>query len=171
MTETVGFLSSSKEPRLVAGSSYSVSLSTAEEPYVSYQLCDGRRNCNQQRSDCHPGNHISLLITVPMPQPASVPVLAKKLPGSSQAPRPRVASLLRRNSLEAAVLVWHIFYYIINKRSPHQRRAVGFLSSSKSTRLVAGSSYSVYSLTAEEPYALAAVLRRHTFVLEYILNI
>ena len=63
-------------------------------------LCDGRRNCIRKRSDCHPGNHISFPNTVPMPQPAMVPVLAIEGRGSSQAPRPRVLLLLRRNHLE-----------------------------------------------------------------------
>ena len=52
----------------------------------------------------------------------------------------------------------HISYIIIILLRPTIVTAVGILSSSKSPWLVAGSSYSMDSLTAEDPYASALLL-------------
>ena len=81
---------------------------------MSPSHCDGRRNLFQKRSDCHPGNHSSFLEKVPMPQPASDPVLERKSSGSSQAPRPRSSFFLRRICLEDAALGWRISYILYN---------------------------------------------------------
>ena len=71
-------------------------------PPRCWEHCDGRREPVWERSDCHPGNHISFPNWFPMPQPAIGSCPRKERDGSSQAPRPRLSLCCGGTYLEDA---------------------------------------------------------------------
>ena len=132
--------------------------------------CDGRRNIARKRCDCHPGNHISFPFNVPMPQPATVPVLAIKFLGSSQAPRPRGTLLLRRNRLEDRWSRTPRILYLILLLRPFPVRAVGNCSSQRTV----GSSQAPRTPLFFVPHSSlcpARCLVRQMRLLDFIINL
>ena len=149
VTETVGFLSSRKNSWLVAGSSYSKSSFSAEEPYVSYFHCDGRRDPCEKRSDCHPGNHSSFLSGSLCLSPRWLLSSVKEerarrrllVPLSSFTCGGTISKPLSSDNISYLILLMRSHTLLTGRREPFVSKKSGLVAGSSSTTLLCSSRF------------------------------